>query len=71
MLSSDKTKTVFLVNGFLPIAEINAPELGFDFPRNIYSHYDGRIRMVVGEQKESQTELWLLECEAGVIEEWK
>ena len=60
-----------MLNGFLPIAEINYLDLGFQNPKVLFSHYDGKIRTIIGEDRGLQTGIWLVDCEAKVIEDWK
>lgn len=49
LLSSEKSKTVFLLNGFIPYAEINYGEIGVKEPRVLYCHYDGKVKAIVAE----------------------
>jgi hypothetical protein len=49
LLSSEKTKTAFLLNGFLPFAEINYVNLGLTSPRVLHTHYDGKLQCIVAD----------------------
>jgi hypothetical protein len=67
LLSSEKSKTTLLINGFIPLAEVNYQGIDLVNPRVMYSHYDGTIRSVVCEEKPDKYTLWLVEYEAEAV----
>lgn len=55
------TKTTFLLNGFLPFAEINYVNVGLTSPKVLHTHYDGKMRCIVADELGPVTKLWLVE----------
>jgi len=51
---------MFLLNGFIPFAEIDIQKLGISNPKILYSHYDGKIFTIVSEEIESKNIIWVL-----------
>lgn len=50
LLSSEKEKTLLLLNGFIPLAEIDYSKLGLSDANILYSHFDGKIRSILSQQ---------------------
>ena len=67
LLSSEKNKTILLINGFIPLAEINYTNIGLSNPKSLYSYYDGKIRSIVAEEKMDRSVLWLVQYDAGIL----
>lgn len=50
LLSSEKDKTFLLLNGFIPLAEIDYSKLGLSSNIKIlYSYFDGKVRSFLSE----------------------
>lgn len=67
LLSSQKTKTLLLLNGFIPLAEVDYSLLRIANPALLHAHYDGTLRAIVAEEAEGRSVLYLAEYEAAVL----
>lgn len=67
LLSSEVDKTLLLLNGFIPLAEIKYGRLGLDSARVLYSHFDGKVRTILSEEVRGKSVLWMAEYEASII----
>lgn len=59
LLSSQRTKTLLLLNGFLPIAEIDYSRLPLTNPVVLHTHYDGTLRAILADESEKRSVLYL------------
>jgi hypothetical protein len=49
LLSSEQAKTLLLLNGFIPIAEVDYSRLGLANPSVLHCHYDGSLRAILSD----------------------
>jgi hypothetical protein len=47
LLSSEANKTLLLLNGFIPIAEIDYSKVGLSNVKALYTHFDGKLRAIL------------------------
>lgn len=67
LLASQRHKTLFLLNGFIPIAEVDYSTLDIPSPRILHTHYQGTLRAIIAEERPDRNILWLVEHPAVVL----
>jgi hypothetical protein len=51
LLSSERSRTLLLLNGFIPIAEVDYGKLGLANPALLHANYDGKLRAIVADER--------------------